>query len=138
MNPLWNAHIKVKNSTVKNETVGLGWGVSEDVEAHRRFYETVITVTLPEGAGASVIKEDPNEHVFFNRSASLTCGPNGIEAIVTYRVSPLPGAKGSEVRVNVAIGAGQKAPPTGGVLAQGTGQVGQDISVDVVIPGSCA
>jgi hypothetical protein len=138
MNPLWNAHVKVKNETVKNETVGLGWGVTEDVQAHRKFYETVITLTLPEGADATVTKTAPHETVVLNRSASLTCGPNGIKAKVTYRVSPLPGATGSEVRVNVAIGAGQKPPPTGGVLAQGTGQVGQDISVDVVIPGSCA
>jgi len=138
MNILWNAHVKVKNVTVKNETLGLGWGVTEDVEAHRNFYETVITLTLPGGADASVTKTAPHESVVVNRSTSLTCGPNGIEAIVSYRVSPHPGANGSEVRVNVAIGAGQKAPPAGGVLAQGTGEVGQDISVLVVIPGSCA
>lgn len=138
MNILWNAHVKVKNETVKNETVGLGWGVTDDVAARRTSYATVITLTLPERADASVIKEAPNETVVLNRNASLTCGPSGIEAIVTYRVSPLPGAKGSEVRVNVATGAGQKPPPTGDVLGQGTGQVGQDISVHVVIPGSCA
>ena len=138
MNPLWNAHVEVKNATVKNETVGLGWGVTEDVEAHRKFYETVITLTLPQGADAAVTKKLSFETVVLKRSARLSCGPNGIEANVTYRVSPLPGAKGSEVRVNVAIGAGMKPPPTGGVLAQGTGQVGQDITVHVVIPGSCA
>jgi hypothetical protein len=138
MTPLWNAHVKVKNSIVKNETVGLGWGVTEDVEAHRKFYETVITLTLPEGADATVTKTAPPESVVLKRSASLTCGPAGIEANVSYRVSPLPGATGSVVRFNVAISAGEKAPPAGGVLAQGTGQVGQDISVDVVIPGSCA
>jgi hypothetical protein len=138
MNPLWNAHVVVKNTTVKNKTVGLGWGVTEDVEAHRKFYETLITLTLPEGADAAVTKALHTEKVVLKKSASLTCGPNGIQADVTYRVSPLPGAQGSEVRVNVAIGAGQKPPPTGGVLVQGTGQVGQDITVQFVIPGSCA
>jgi hypothetical protein len=106
------------------------------VAAHREFYDTVITLTLPEAADATVTKTAPHERVVLNRNASLTCGPDGIEAIVTYRVSPLTG-KGTEVRVNVAIGSGKKPPPTGGVLAQGTGQVNQDISVDVVIPGSC-
>jgi hypothetical protein len=138
MNPLWNAHVVVKNTTVKNKTVGLGWGVTEDVEAHRKFYETLITLTLPAGADAEVTKTLKTEKVVLKRSPSLTCGPNGIQAEVTYRVSPLPGAQGSEVRVNVAISAGEKPPPTGGVLAQGTGQVGQDISVPFVIPGSCA
>jgi hypothetical protein len=138
MNILWNAHVKVKNETVKNETVGLGWGVTEDVEAHRKFYETVITLTLPEGADATVAERLSFETVVLKSSASLSCGPDGIQAKVTYRVSPLPGAQGSEVRVNVAIGSGKKPPPTGGVLAQSTGQVGHDINVDVVIPGSCA
>ena len=138
MNPLWNAHVKVKNQTVKNETVGLGWGVTEDVEAHRKFYETVITLTLPEGADATVAQKLLFETVVLKSSPSLSCGPDGIEANVTYRVSPLPGAQGSEVRVNVAIGSGKKPPPTGGVLAQGTGQVGQLITVPFVIPGSCA
>ena len=133
MNIIWNAHVNVGGFPL-----GLGWGVTDDVAARRTSYATVITITLPDRADASVIKEAPNETVVLNRSASLTCGPNGIEAIVTYRVSPLPGAKGHEVQVNVARVAGQKPPATGDVLVQGTGQVGQNISVDVVIPGTCA
>ena len=140
MNILWNAHVKVENTTKKNATVGTGWGVTDDKTGPRTIYDAEITVTLPEGAHASVTKVAPQGHetVVLNSSPGLTCGPNGIEAIVTYRVSAQPGAKGSEVGVNVAIGAGEKPPPTGGVLGQATGQVGQDITVHVVIPGSCA
>jgi hypothetical protein len=122
---------------VNSTKVGLGWGVTDDVTGAATAYAAVITVTLPERADAGVIKTDPNETVVLNRSASLTCGPNGIEANVTYRVSPLKGAKGNQVAVQVATGAGQKSAATGDVLGEGTGQVGQDISVHVVIPGSC-
>ena len=133
MNILWNAHVNVEGFTVAT-----GWGVKNDVPGNRTKYAAVITLTLPEGANAKFIKKAPNETVVVNSSASLTCGPNAIEATVTYRVSALSGATGSEVRVNVANGAGQKPPPTGDVLGQGTGQVGQDITVHVVIPASCA
>jgi hypothetical protein len=133
MNPLWNAKVKVENVP----SVGLGWGVTDDVTGSPLDYAAVITLTLPERADASVFEKAPNETVVLNRGASLTCGPNGIEANVTYRVSQSRGT-GSQVRVNVATVSGHKPPKTGDVLAQGTGQVGQDITVHVVIPGSCA
>lgn len=132
MNLKWNAHVNVENAKV-----GLGWGVTDDVTGRLTDYDAVITVTLPERADASVSKKAPNETVVLNRSASLTCGPNAIEANVTYRVTPKTGANGNQVAVNVATVAGQKPPATGDILGEGTGQVGQDITVHVVIPGSC-
>ncbi|HYK95268.1 MAG TPA: hypothetical protein VE011_05280 [Candidatus Dormibacteraeota bacterium] len=128
----WNAHVNVENAKV-----GLGWGVTDDVSGGVTAYATVITLTLPQRAAASVSKKAPNETVVLNRSASLTCDANGIEANVTYRVTPLTGT-GKQVAVSVAKVAGQKPPATGDVLGRGTGQVGEDITVHVVIPGSCA
>jgi hypothetical protein len=102
-------------------------------------YEALITLTLPERAHGTVTKRAPNETVVVNGDASLTCGPNTIEAIVTYRVSPKKaGANGKVVGVKVANNAAQKAPPSGGILGQATGQVGQEITVRVAIPGTCA
>jgi hypothetical protein len=124
-----NAHV-----TVEKAKVGLGWEVTDDVTSGLTSYDAVITVTLPEGAVASVGKQSPNETVVLNRSAGLTYGPNGIEANVTYRVSPQRGATGNQVAVKVAKVAGQKPAATGDVLGEGTGQVGQDISLHVVIP----
>jgi len=135
---IWNAHVDVKNAT----EVGLGWGVTDDVTPGGiKGYDARITLTLPQRAGdATVVKKSKNETVVLDRDASLACGPNNtIEAIVTYRVSPNnSGATGSQVLVKVANNAGQKAPPTGGVLGQATGQVGQDITVKFVIRGTCA
>jgi hypothetical protein len=132
MELIWNAHVNVEDAKV-----GLGWGITDDVTGGLTGYAAVITLTLPERADASVSKKAPNETVVLNRSASLTCDPNGIEATVTYRVSPLTGATGNQVAVKVATVAGQKPPATGDILGEGMGQVGQDISVHVVIPGSC-
>jgi hypothetical protein len=132
MNILWNAHVNVEDFKT-----GLGWRVTDDKKGPATDYVAVITLTLPEDANASETKKAPNETVVLNRSASLTCGPNGIEANVTYRVSARPGANGSQVEVKVSEVAGQKPLPTGDVLAQGTGQVGQDITVHVVIPRTC-
>jgi hypothetical protein len=127
----WNAHVDVENAKV-----GLGWGIPDDVSGGVNGYATVITLTLPERAHASVTKKAPNETVVLNRSAALTCDANGIQAIATYRVTRLTGT-GREVAVSVAKVAGQKPPATGDVLGSGRGLVGQDISVHVVIPGSC-
>lgn len=127
----WNAHVNVENAKV-----GLGWAVTDDVNGAAK-YSALITLTLPEGANASVAKVAPNETVVLNSSAGLTCGPDGIQANVTYRVSPLNGASGSQVEVSIATVAGQKPGATGDVLGTGAGQVGGDISVNILVPGSC-
>jgi hypothetical protein len=140
MKIIWNAHVKVERDQVgrKGDQVGLGWGVTDDVSGNPLDYHADITLTLPQRADASVTKCAPNETVVLNRDASLTCGPNTIEAIVTYRVSPQKtGANGNVVAVSVANNTGQMTAPTGGVLGQATGQVGQDITVRIVIPASC-
>jgi hypothetical protein len=132
--PVWNCHVKVENAT----EVGLGWGVTDDPTPDPHDYAALITLKLPQAAGvATVVSNKKWETVVLNRDPSLTCGPNGIEAIVTYKVSPKTGANGSQVAVNVANNAGQKPPPTGGVLGQATGQVGQDITVHFLMQGTC-
>jgi hypothetical protein len=133
MNIIWNAHLNVLGAT----EVGLGWGT--DPIGGIDSYTASITVTLPQRAGdATVNSQKKNENVVVNRDATLACGPNGIEANVTYRVSPNTGANGTQVGVNVATKAGQKNGATKGVLGKATGQIGQDITVHIFIPGSCA
>jgi hypothetical protein len=127
----WNAHVDVENAKV-----GLGWGIPDDVSGGVTAYATNITLTLPEHAAATVTKKAPNETVILNRSASLTCDANGIQATVTYRVSRVTGT-GNVVAVNVAEVAGEKPDPTKQVLGKGSGLVGEDITIHVVIPGSC-
>lgn len=126
-----NAHVNVENTKL-----GLGWAVTDEDTGGPTNYATLITVTLPEGTSASVSKKAPNETVVLTRSTSLNYGPNGIEVNVAYRVSALEGANGKQVAVKVATVAGQKPAATGDVLAEGRGQVGQAISVDIVIPSS--
>ena len=126
-----NAHV-----TVENTKLGLGWAVSDDRSGSPTKYAALITVTLPVGTQATVSKKGPNETVVLNYSAGLPSGPNGIQAEVAYRVSPLEGASGKQVAVQVATVAGQKPSPTGDVLAEGSGAVGQTISVHLVIPRS--
>jgi hypothetical protein len=127
----YNAHVNVENAKL-----GLGWAVTDDVNA-AADYSAVITVTLPEGANATVGKVSPNETVVLNSSAALLCQTDGIEANVAYRVSPLSGANGTQVAVTIATVAGQKPATTGDVLGAGTGQVGEDISIRVLVPGTC-
>jgi hypothetical protein len=132
--PGWNAHVKVENAT----EVGLGWSVPDDAPGSPLDYEAHMTLALPQRAGvATVVASKPNEFVVVNRDASLACRPNGIEAVATYRVSSKTGT-GSQVLVKVCKNAGQKPPPPGDILVQATGQIGQNITVHVLIPGSCA
>ena len=126
-----NAHVNVENAQL-----GLGWAVTDETTGGPTNYATLITVTLPDGTSASVSKKAPNETVVLSRSVSLPWGPDGIEANVTYRVSPLKGANGKQVAVKVATVSGQKPAATGDVLAEARGEVGQTIGVHIVIPGS--
>jgi hypothetical protein len=135
MVPGWNCHVKVENAT----EVGLGWAVTDDVPGNPLDYEAHITLALPQRAGqATVVSNKKNETVVLNRDPGLTCGPNGIEAVVTYRVSNKTGANSNVVDVKVANNAGMKPPPTGGILGTGTGQLGQEISVHFLMQGTCA
>jgi hypothetical protein len=135
MVPGWNCHVKVENAT----EVGLGWAVTDDVPGNPLDYEAHITLALPERAGlATVVSKKKNEIVVLNRDPGLTCGPNGIEARVTYRVLNKTGASGNVVDVKVANNAGMKPPPTGGILGTGTGQLDQEIAVRFLMQGACA
>jgi hypothetical protein len=126
----WNAHVDVGDARV-----GLGWRVA-DGEAYTH-YDVVITVTYPQQTRAVVQKKAMNETVNLKPSPNLSCGPNGIAAIVTYRVSPKAGASGSRVEIKIAKVSGLVAAATNRIWAVDAGQVGQDITVNVVIPGSC-
>ena len=129
----WTTNVHVN---VENAKLGLGWAVTDDKTGSPANYATLITVTLPDGTIASIAKQAPNETVVLNRSGSLTSGPDGIEANVAYQVSHLKGATGKQVAVKIATVAGQKPAATGDILGEGRGQVGQVISIDIVIPGS--
>jgi len=131
--PGWNAHVKVENAT----EVGLGWSVPDDLHGKPSDYEAHMTLALPQGAGvATVVAKKPNEKVDLVRDPNLACGPDGIEARITCRVSS-KGGTGSQVKVQVANNAGMKPPPTGGILGQAVGQVGQDITFRFLMQGTC-
>lgn len=129
----WNSHVYVGDAKV-----GLGWTVTDDPIGQHADYDTVITVMYPQQASASVQKKAPNETVNLSANSNLSCEPSGIAAIVTYLVSPkVAGTGGSQVSVKIAEVAGQKPEVTDQVWAEGNGQIGQLITVNVVIPGSC-
>jgi hypothetical protein len=131
--PGWNCHVKVKNAT----EVGLGWAVTNDVPGDPKGYTVHITLVLPEAAGlATVVSKKPNETVDLNRDPNLACGPDGIQARITYRVSS-NGGTGTQVKVQVANNAGMKPPPTGGILGQAAGQLDQDITFPFRMQGTC-
>jgi hypothetical protein len=134
MVPGWNAHVKVENAT----DVGLGWTVIDDLHGQPLDYAADIALALPQSAGsATVVAPKPNETVVVNRDPTLVCGPNGIEARVTYRVSAKTGT-GSQVDVKVCKNAGMKPPPAGDILGGASGQLNQAISFTFLIPGTCA
>lgn len=136
MVPGWNCHVKVENAT----EVGLGWAVTDDVAGNPLDYEAHITLALPQGAGEATIVswKKKVEEVVVNRDPSLACGPNGIEAVVTYRVTNKTATNGNVVDVKVANNAGMKPPPTGGILGTATGQLDQLITVRFLMQGTCA
>jgi hypothetical protein len=132
--PGWNAHVKVENAT----EVGLGWSVPDDVHGKPEDYEAHMTLALPQGAGvATVVSKKKWETVDPIRDPTLACGPDGIEARITYRVLS-QGGTGSQVKVQVANNAGMKPPPTGGILGEAVGQVGHDITFSFLMEGTCA
>jgi hypothetical protein len=131
----WNAHVHMDGANAK--WMGLGWGIPDDSHGDPMDYQAIITVTAPDEANATVGKVGRNETVALRSSAELPCGPDGIVVEVTYSVSAKDGAEGRQVEFNIAENAGQKGTPTGAVLAHGSGLIGEDIVVPVVVPGSC-
>ena len=134
MVPGWNARVKVENATA----VGLGWTVIDDLHGKPLDYAADIALALPQTAGSdTIVAPKPNETVVVNRDPTLACGPNGIEARVTYRVSSKTGT-GSQVKVMVCKNAGEKAPPAGDILGGASGQLTEAITFTFLIPGTCA
>jgi len=139
-NVQWNAHVHIEGATAK--WIGLGWGVPSN-PGDPRCYEAEITVTAPAAANASIGKVGINETVTLKTSETLSCGPDGIELEICYHVEPGNayrkdcGEPAREFQYNIAKNAGQTGTPTGGVLEDGIGPIGQDVTVRVVVPGSC-
>ena len=133
----WNAHVIVDQATIKPNTLGLGWGIP-DAQPGDRNYHAQIMVTLPTQATADIQKRDPNlETVSWNTRPDLSCGPDYIEADVTYLVTAKPGATGSKVAISIAKVAGHKPGPTGDILCEFEGPIGQSLTVRVKVQGSC-
>jgi len=131
----WNAHVHLEGANAK--WIGLGWGITDENSGDPKLYEAAITVAAPAEANASIGKVGTNETVALI-SRDVPCDDVGIAIEVTYRVSAKPGATGSEFCINIAENAGQKAKPTGAVLEDRTAPIGEDLTVQVVVPGSCA
>ena len=119
----WNARIDVEGEHIRTLWSVDAPGVNS--------YSADITISLPEGANARVIKEAPNEDVLLEKSADLRCLEDGIEAKVTYKIAAGKGRPIGDVTVSVET-------RNGTVLAEGNGTVGDVIQVEVVVPGSCS
>ena len=132
-NVQWNAHVHMDGANAK--WIGLGWGIPDDNPGDPSDYFAEITVTAPAEANATVGKVGINESVAL-KSSLAPCGDGGIAIDVTFRVRCIRGT-GQRVEINIAENAGQKASPTGAVLANAKGPIGEDITVPVVVPGSC-
>ena len=118
----WNAQIDVEGTGVSTNWTVDG-GTPEDAS---NDYRARIKVWLPEGANAKIISTSTdNEKVTLHEDEDLSCSYDYIEARIQYRVKPIKGADGSQVDVWVNAG-GQEFPATG--------QVGEKIRLDVLIP----
>jgi len=128
----WNAHVHMDGAKAK--WIGLGWGIPDDPAGDPRNYMAEIIVTAPAEANATVGKVGINETVIL-KSCDESC-KEGIPIDVTYRVSS-NGGEGQQVEINIAENAGQKGTPTGAVLANESGLINEEITVHLVVPGSC-
>ena len=115
----WNAELDVEGADVR--TI---WTVNADPDGDN--YEATIDVALPSGAQADIIQSSSNETVTLSTDSSLVCSADSVEAIVTFNVSPLPGATGNKAKVDVTS--------DGVNIGQATGDLNEDIVVNVEIP----
>ncbi len=96
-------------------------------------YKANIKIALPEDVDASVTEIEPAfEKVKLHENDDLKCTPDGIEAMVSYKVKRIGGGNSGEtVVVDVTeVGAG--------LLGNASGSLGETISVMVEIPGHCS
>ena len=106
--------------------VHTAWTVLDDSDADN--YRAQIKVWTPKDAGVIVIEKSSNEVVVTpGRGQGLVCTANGIQAEVEYLVNAQSADAGTELAVRVTTA-------DGSVLGEGAGQVGDRISVAVLIP----
>ena len=120
----WNSKIDVEGTTVRT-----AWTVLGDLKGSGG-YTAAITVTLPDGANASVLEQAGNESVVLAHDSKLSCTASSVDAIVTYNVTSPSGQPGQRVSVSVEAG--------GQVIGQERGRLGHDISLHVSIPATGA
>ena len=118
----WNAKINIEGTKISTS-----WSVDDVTGA--KGYHAEITVAVPSGTDVNVIKTAPTENV--NVVLGGSCSGGDISAVVTYVVTSAGGA-GSDVSVSVdQIGHGNAH------YGDGTGGLGDEISVNVSISGGC-
>lgn len=119
----WNAKVDIDGTKISTS-----WAV-DDVSG-ARDYHAEITVGVPSGTDASIIKTAPTENVMLVDGGS--CSNGVINAVVTYMITS-DGGDGTDVSVSVdRVGGGGKHN-----YGSGEGTVGSLISVMVEIDGDC-
>ena len=116
----WNASIDVEGVDVRTR-----WTVVDDEEGADQ-YHALIGVGVPQEARAEIVTQAENEKVRLVHTSHLDCAGRGIETLVVYRVSPLEGAIGTQVEVEVTADRD--------VIGRGSGGLDQYIRVRTLIP----
>ena len=119
----WNAQLDVEGVEVHT-----AWTVEDDADGSN--YRAQIKFWAPQGADVVVVDESDNESVVTPEAGvGLACTADGVEAKVEYLVLATSGsATGQDASVWVTV-VGVPEP-----IGEGSGQVGDRITVDVVIP----
>lgn len=119
----WNAKVDIEGTKVSTS-----WAVTDDVNG-AADYHAEITLAVPSGTDVNIIKTAPTENM--NVVDGGSCSDSVISAVVTYVVTS-QGGDGSDVSVSVdQIGHGNAH------YGDGVGGLGDEISVNVSIPGDC-
>ena len=122
----WNAQINVEGTDI-HTTWKVAGPEGTALLAEDNKFKPQIYATLPEGTAAVVESQAKTERVHLRVSNALQCQPNGVPAVVEYRVAHKGQTEGKTVIAKVTLNDGI-------VLDQAQGELNQRINLKVLIP----